>query len=295
MPDDASGNFSLVSGYLAQTGQTIQPSQHNPPLEDIAAALTGRLPRSGVAPMTGPLKTVTGSASVPAISPNSNPDIGIYWTATGVAFAGTVSGTRYIGELIPYTLLTPEPLTVLPYGQTLLRASYPQLWAKAQADIATGNTFYNNGDGSTTFGIGDMRGRVVAGKDDMGGSAAYRLTGSASGISGAVLGAVGGAETHVLTAAQLAPHPHSGTTGGMNANNPHYHVYSSANPNGINASINNSGAPAPITTNGPAATSSTDIDHGHPFTTNNGNGVNGAAHNNTQPTMVCNYLLYVGA
>lgn len=294
MPDDSSGNYTLPSGYLAVTGQTIQPSQHNPPLEDIATALTGRLPRSGVAPMTGQLKTITGSASAPAISPNSNPAIGIYWTATGVAFAGTVSGTRYIGELIPYTLLTPEPLTVLPYGQTLLRASYPQLWTKAQADIAAGNTFYNNGDGSTTFGIGDMRGRMVAGKDNMGGTPAYRLT-SDSGVSGTILGAVGGAETHTLTAAQLAPHPHAGTTGGMNANNPHYHVYQIASPNGVNASINNSGAPAPITANAPAATVSTDIDHGHPFTTDTGTGVSGLPHNNVPPVMVCNYLLYVGA
>ena len=55
MPDDSNGVYSLPSGYLAVTGETILASQHNPPLEDIADALTARLSRSGAAPMTGDL------------------------------------------------------------------------------------------------------------------------------------------------------------------------------------------------------------------------------------------------
>ena len=293
MPDDANGNYTLPSGYLAVTGQTIQPSQHNPPLEDIAPALTGRLPRSGVSPMTGPLKTVTGSASVPAISPNNNAAIGIYWTATGIAFAGTVTGARYIGELIPYTLLTPEPFTVLPYGQTLLRASYPRLWAKAQTDIAAGNTFYNNGDGSTTFGIGDLRGRVVAGKDNMGGTAANRLTSGGSGVNGSVLGVVGGAETHTLTAAQLASHIHGGSTGGMNRNNPHNHQIEVRGGTHTRQEGGSAGQEWFDVISG--VTGYTDINHEHSLVTDGGSGLTGAPHNNTQPTLVCNYLLYVGA
>lgn len=55
MPFDSNGNASLVPGYLGVEGQTILPSQHNPPLEDIAAMLSQVLLRSGVAPMAGPL------------------------------------------------------------------------------------------------------------------------------------------------------------------------------------------------------------------------------------------------
>jgi hypothetical protein len=55
MPYDSNGNASLVPGYLATTGQTILPSQHNPPLEDIASMLSQVLLRSGVAPMSGTL------------------------------------------------------------------------------------------------------------------------------------------------------------------------------------------------------------------------------------------------
>lgn len=55
MPFDSSGNFSLVNGYRAVTGQTITASQHNPPLEDIAQALSSTILRSGAAPMSANL------------------------------------------------------------------------------------------------------------------------------------------------------------------------------------------------------------------------------------------------
>lgn len=296
MARDSNGNYSLPSGYKATPGETILASQHNPPLEDLASAMTGSLPRDGSAPMGGPVKTITGSASSPAIFPNGNPNVGIHFANGKVNFVGGATGLRYIGELIPYTFLTPEPLTVLPYGQTLLRASYPELWSRAQTGIAAGNTFYNNGDGSTTFGIGDLRGRVIAGKDNMGGTAANRLTSGGSGVNGAVIGATGGAETHTLTAAQLAPHPHSGTTGGMNANATHSHTAYLPGWGRRNLSFNDStGLVLNFSGNEPVTVNPANIDHGHPFTTDTGSGVTGAAHNNTPPTMVCNYLLYVGA
>ena len=52
MPRDGSGVHSLPAGYLAISGQTIQPSQHNPPLEDISAALTDSISRTGVTAIT---------------------------------------------------------------------------------------------------------------------------------------------------------------------------------------------------------------------------------------------------
>lgn len=59
-PYDANGNFSLTPGYLAVAGQTIQPSQHNPVLEDIGlSGLSNVLVRDGRAPMTGALNMNT--------------------------------------------------------------------------------------------------------------------------------------------------------------------------------------------------------------------------------------------
>lgn len=71
MPTDANGNYSLPPGYQAVTGQTIQPSQHNPPLEDIAEALTGRMARNGSTVMTGPLQM--GANRITGLSPGVNP------------------------------------------------------------------------------------------------------------------------------------------------------------------------------------------------------------------------------
>lgn len=57
MPYDSNGNFTLNAGYLAVAGQVIQPSQHNPPLEDLAAnGLSNVVVRDGRAAMTGDLK-----------------------------------------------------------------------------------------------------------------------------------------------------------------------------------------------------------------------------------------------
>lgn len=53
MPFDSSGNFSLVPGYLATSGQTILTSQHNGPFEDVASGLSQVILRSGVAPFGG--------------------------------------------------------------------------------------------------------------------------------------------------------------------------------------------------------------------------------------------------
>lgn len=65
MPRSA-GQYSLPSVYLATPGTTIEAAQHNVPLEDIAVALTGSLPRDGTAPMTGNInmngRRVTGIA-----------------------------------------------------------------------------------------------------------------------------------------------------------------------------------------------------------------------------------------
>lgn len=85
-------------------------------------------------------------------------------------------------------------------GQNVLRAQWPDLFARY-------GTIFGAGNGSTTFGTPDLRGRIVAGLDTMGGVAsAGRL---ASTMSSSVLGAVGGNQFHVLTIAQMPSHGHA--------------------------------------------------------------------------------------
>jgi microcystin-dependent protein len=96
----------------------------------------------------------------------------------------------------------PTSAFALAYGQAISRTTYAALFALF-------STAYGSGDGSTTFNLPDLRGRVVAGKDDMGGSAASRLTPIYFGTSAASLGATGGLESHSSTTAQLASYSHA--------------------------------------------------------------------------------------
>jgi hypothetical protein len=92
------------------------------------------------------------------------------------------------GVLNPYAGATAPTGWLLCYGQSILRATYATLFT------AIGTT-YGSVSG-TTFNLPDMRGRAVAGQDDMGGSGAGRVTTAGSGIAGDTLGAVGGTESH---------------------------------------------------------------------------------------------------
>src|SRR5690606_12877743 len=71
---------------------------------------------------------------------------------------------------------------LLCYGQAVSRTTYAALFAVL-------GTTYGAGNGSSTFNLPDCRGRVVAGKDNMGGASANRLTGQSGGLNGDNLGA----------------------------------------------------------------------------------------------------------
>lgn len=73
-------------------------------------------------------------------------------------------------------------------GSAVSRGNYPDLYSVL-------GTTYGSGDGSTTFNLPDLRGRVPAGKDNMGGTAANRLTTAVSGVAGTALGTSGGNES----------------------------------------------------------------------------------------------------
>jgi hypothetical protein len=70
------------------------------------------------------------------------------------------------------------------------------------------NAQYGVSSDLATFTVPDLRGRVTAGLDTMGGTAANRLTGQSGGVSGAAVGNAGGVQTHTLTLAELAAHTH---------------------------------------------------------------------------------------
>jgi microcystin-dependent protein len=298
LPSDSNGVYSLPTGYLAVTGEVIQASQHNPPLEDLATAMSARLMRTGAAPMTGPIKVVDGSVGSPAVQFANGSSTGLYKTTNGIGVSiggtkvaefvagGLVSGARWIGELVPYSGLTAPALTVFPYGQTLSRTTYADLWAFAQTEIAAGNTFYNNGNGSTTFGIGDLRGRVVAGADAMGGVAAGRLTDVIAGIDG--VGDAGGAQTRTLVTANLPPYTPTVASASVSVTST---VSTVQNDSLGNVSSNFGGGATDVPRYNPSAIVST----GSASITMNAQGGTSTPVVTVQPTIICNYLLFAGA
>jgi len=53
MPDNGTGTYSLPLSYRVTNGDTTDESQHNPPFEDVAQALTDRVHRDGRSSWTG--------------------------------------------------------------------------------------------------------------------------------------------------------------------------------------------------------------------------------------------------
>ena len=118
---------------------------------------------------------------------------------------GISSGSAPSGAIMDFAGSTEPTGWVFCYGQALSRTTESDLFA------AIGTT-YGSGDGSTTFNVPDCRGRIGVGRDDMGGTAANRITSAGSGIDGTDLGAVGGSQEHTLTEAEMPEHTHESNT-----------------------------------------------------------------------------------
>nr|WP_281381282.1 tail fiber protein [Microvirga lupini] len=116
------------------------------------------------------------------------------------------------GVVLDYALPTPPSSAwAMCYGQALV-AGVPETAALRKKLIDAGFPHGKNGNNDPL--VPDGRGRVFAGWDSMGGTAAGRLTTAGGGVNGAALGAVGGAQAHTLTAAQMPQHNHAVTDPG---------------------------------------------------------------------------------
>ena len=94
-----------------------------------------------------------------------------------------------LGEIVGYAGATAPPGWILCQGQLLAIADYPQLFA------VIGTSF--GGDGATTFGVPDMRGRSPMG------------AGAGSGLTNRTVGQEPGAEAVILDVTQLPSHDHT--------------------------------------------------------------------------------------
>jgi microcystin-dependent protein len=220
---------------------------------------------------------INGQASI-ALPPGMTANIlrsGAGWVA------GIFGHGRLIGEYVQVAGANLPPFCVWPNGQNLSRSSYATLFA-------TIGTTYGAGDGSSSFGTPDVRGRALFGLDNLGGVAASRITSGVSGINAAALGNAGGDQrigTHGHAASQAA-HNHSLNDPGHSHSLPGYTVqpapgfqgggsYGYANPstNPATTGITIGNATPPITVSDFA----------------------GGASANMPPALICSVALFAGA
>ncbi len=290
---NGSGTFTTPNTFVA--GTTITAAAFNQNFSDIASELTNSVAADGQTSMTGPLKLSNGTVSAPSLSFASDIDTGMYrsadneiaFTNAGTLTAKIIPGVIFVdgkvqesdGDLIPAGTMidyagTNEPGGwLLCNGQAVSRADFSGLFA------AIGTTF-GVGNGSTTFNVPDMRGRVSAGIDNMGG------IGAAGVLTGLALSNQVGTQTHVISLDELPTHNHtvSGTTG--DESNTHTHQYGSVATGGFSGG--GLGITAATNSN---ATSANSTGHTHTFSATTSANGSSTAMTLVQPTMGINKLI----
>ncbi len=103
---------------------------------------------------------------------------------------GSAFSTAPLGSILPYAGASAPTAWMICDGTAISRTTYAALFAIA-------GTSFGVGDGSTTFNLPDLRGRVPMG------------SGTGSGLTARTRGASVGAETHALSVAELPAHHHA--------------------------------------------------------------------------------------
>lgn len=193
----------------------------------------------------------TGDVIIDGIKhPQADGNAGEFLTTDGagqLSFADVAASAFNSGMLMPYAGATAPTGWLLCYGQSLDKDVEANLFA------VIGYTYGGSGQ---NFNVPDLRGRVVAGKDDMGGVSADRLT---SPLNGDVLGGAAGSQSHTLTTAQMPAHTHYNDFGG-----------------GFNSITGSGGSPGYVSSVQGGTT---------------GSAGSGQAHNNVQPTFILTYII----
>lgn len=109
--------------------------------------------------------------------------------------------------------------TCMPAGSAALSKTSTTVTMNTNASLTTSTTgrffLYGNGNGATTFNVPDLRGQIIAGRTNMGGTASTNLTstyfGTPFGQSPDSTGAKGGLEYSQLATPNLPPYTPAGT------------------------------------------------------------------------------------
>lgn len=303
MPWTGSGVFNRLFSWQADkaAGINISSSRMDSDTNDIVSSGLGNcLTRDGQGqptanlPMAGFKHTnvANGSAATDYVAVGQ-------LQPTGNAQSIGITGLAMVGDIKPTAL----PESALPPGWKVCagqtRPRTDPLWLATGA-VNPANWVWGNGDGSTTYTLPDFRGRSLFGKDDMGGSAANRLTSAVSGVNGTTLGGAGGdqhAQHDTLTASSVSTAVSSAVSA---VNDPgHSHGYTIAGNwdgahNDFAAGTNGSHAATNTSTVGTGITVSTTVSTGVTTTTTVTSALTGASQN-IPPAAVVNWIIFCGA
>lgn len=229
MPRNAQGIYSLPAGNPVVPGTLIESTWANPTMSDIAAALTGSLPRNGSAGMQGPL-ILAGDATQPlAAVPLQQ-------------LNATVGGTN---SFLPAGAIQLFAMSAVPSGWLECNGSAVSRTTYANLFAAIGET-YGAGNGTTTFSLPDLRGQFVRGWDNGRGVDPGRAVGSQQNSANQ-------AHTHTATATNPA-HTHGVTDPGHGhgiTDPGHQHLYTdNSNVSGSNVVSGSGWAQSSALTNG---------------------------------------------
>jgi microcystin-dependent protein len=110
-----------------------------------------------------------------------------------------------VGEIRDYAGSTAPDGWFFPDGTCISQTTYAELFQ------VIGTQYGSCSAG--LFALPDLRGRVIAGRDDLGGSAASRLTSATMTPNGTTLGATGGGQQSTLITANLPAYTPAGSVG----------------------------------------------------------------------------------
>ena len=273
--------FSPPAGTFATYGTIISPTAYNAFVTDIGTEMTYSLDTRGEASMTASLNM--GGQKINNI-------------AAGVATTDAVNVSQLsvlmpTGTIIQYIRETPPTGWYFMNGSVVGRIPNPILFALI-------GTTYGAGDGTTTFNLPDVRGKVLLCSTGVGGGYPQAST--------------GGEATHTLITAEIPSHAHpvtdpthshTMTHGHTTTESPHSHTFGGVtSPAGVSGqpyasgsgwSFNNAGTTGTATTGltinnfvGSTVAVSTGI-------TIQNSGLDGA-HNNLQPYLAVAFIIRGG-
>jgi microcystin-dependent protein len=272
---------TFPEGYyqvVVSAAETVAISPSNPTLSRIDLIIARvKTTEYGDATDTATVEVVTGTAAATPVAPTPGFD---RWfelaTVTVPAGASSLLSTNVVptrvragSQTVPVGAITMFAGATAPSGYLICdgssrnRADFPALFTEI------GTTYGPGSVPGTTFNVPDLRGRTPVG------------AGTGTGLTTRTLGFIGGAESVVLTTAQMPTHSHGGTvTGGA-----HTHDLASV----ITAFAGNTWNI--VNGNGWALATRTTVagqgSHSHTIASDGG----GGSHPNMQPWLAVNFII----